>query len=68
MPGSVASPITQAEAWDMVLDLGTDDDDVVRVGACAGWSFAIEYGLGGGGGGRLSEFSVNGVEVCCCRN
>lgn len=63
VPGSVASPITQAEAWDMVLDLGTEDDDGVRVGACAGWSFAIEYGLGGGGGGRLSEFSVNGVEA-----
>ncbi|MFJ6484535.1 DUF6461 domain-containing protein [Streptomyces sp. NPDC091682] len=61
-PGSVVSPITDAQAWDMVLDLSTDDEDVVRVGACAGWSFAIEYGLGDGGG-RLSEVSLNGVEA-----
>ncbi|MFF9982400.1 hypothetical protein [Streptomyces erythrochromogenes] len=60
--GTVASPITAAEAWDRALDLGTDDDNVVRVGACAGWSFAIEYGLGDGDG-RLSDISINGVEV-----
>ncbi|MFK0016312.1 hypothetical protein [Streptomyces sp. NPDC091027] len=60
--GTVVSPITAAEAWDMVLDLATDDDSVVRVGACASWSFAIEYGLGDGDG-RLSDISINGVEV-----
>jgi len=35
----------------MVLDLSTDDDDVVRVGAGGGWSFAVAYGLGDGGAG-----------------
>ncbi|MFD9326163.1 DUF6461 domain-containing protein [Streptomyces sp. NPDC060065] len=62
VPGSVGSPITGTEAWDMVLDLATDDDDVVRVGARGDWSFAIEYGLGDGGE-RLADVSRNGVEV-----
>ncbi|MER5930981.1 DUF6461 domain-containing protein [Streptomyces sp. NPDC002054] len=61
-PGSVVSPITDTEAWNMVLDLSTDDDDVVRVGACGGWSFAVEYGMGDGGD-RLAEISRNGVEA-----
>ncbi|MGW7059517.1 DUF6461 domain-containing protein [Streptomyces sp. NPDC054904] len=61
-PGSVVSPITDTEAWNLVLDLATDDDDVVRVGACGGWSFAIEYGMGDGGD-RLVEISRNGVEA-----
>ncbi|MFI5967873.1 DUF6461 domain-containing protein [Streptomyces asoensis] len=61
-PGSVVSPITDTEAWNMVLDLATDDDDVVRVGACCGWSFGVEYGMGDGGG-RLVEISRNGVEA-----
>ncbi|MET8454744.1 DUF6461 domain-containing protein [Streptomyces sp. NPDC005209] len=61
-PGSVLSPVTDTEAWNMVLDLATDDDDVVRVGACGGWSFAVEYGMGDGGG-RLAEISRNGVEA-----
>lgn len=62
VPGSVVSPITGTEAWDMVLDLATDDDDVVRVGARGDWSFAVEYGLGDGGE-RLADVSRNGVEV-----
>ncbi|MCX5554845.1 DUF6461 domain-containing protein [Streptomyces sp. NBC_00038] len=62
VPGSVVSPITDIEAWDMVLDLATDDDDVVRVGARGGWSFAVEYGLGDGGE-RLADVSRSGVEV-----
>ncbi|MFE5810261.1 DUF6461 domain-containing protein [Streptomyces sp. NPDC056491] len=61
-PGSVMSPITETEAWGIVLDLATDDDDVVRVGACGGWSFAIEYGMGDGSR-RLAEISRNGVEA-----
>ncbi|WP_405910746.1 MULTISPECIES: DUF6461 domain-containing protein [unclassified Streptomyces] len=62
VPGSVVSPITGTEAWDMVLDLATDDDDVVRVGARGGWSFAVEYGLGDGGE-TLADVSRSGVEV-----
>lgn len=62
VPGSVVSPITGTEAWDMVLDLATDDDDVVRIGAHGDWSFAVEYGLGDGGE-RLADVSRNGVEV-----
>lgn len=62
VPGSVVSPITGTEAWDMVLDLATDDDDVVRVGARGGWSFAVEYGLGDSGE-KLADVSRNGVEV-----
>jgi hypothetical protein len=46
----------------MVLDLATDDDDVVRVGACGGWSFAVEYGVGDGGQGP-AEISRDGVEA-----
>lgn len=61
-PGSVVSPITGTQAWNMVLDLATDDDDIVRVGACGDWSFAIEYGMGDGGD-RLAEISRNGVEA-----
>lgn len=60
--GSVVSPITGMEAWDMVLDLATDDDAVVRVGACAGWSFAVEYGLASGGD-KLAEVSRSAVEA-----
>ncbi|WP_405705366.1 DUF6461 domain-containing protein [Streptomyces sp. NBC_00069] len=60
--GSVVSPITDTEAWHMVLDLATDDDDVVRVGAHGGWSFAVEYGLGDGAE-RLADISRNGVEA-----
>ncbi|MFE9764668.1 DUF6461 domain-containing protein [Streptomyces sp. NPDC005808] len=62
VPGSVVAPITDTEAWHMILDLATDDDDVVRVGACGGWSFAVEYGLGDGGR-RLAEISRSGVEA-----
>ncbi|MFI9604787.1 DUF6461 domain-containing protein [Streptomyces sp. NPDC052043] len=62
VPGSVVSPMTDAEAWNMVLDLATADDDVVRVGAHGGWSFAVEYGLGDGAQ-RLVDISRNGVEV-----
>ncbi|MFE1922415.1 hypothetical protein ACFW91_07625 [Streptomyces asoensis] len=61
-PGSVVSPITDTEAWNLVLDLATDNDDVVRVGACCGWSFGVEYGMGDGGD-RLVEISRNGVEA-----
>ncbi|MFJ9738580.1 DUF6461 domain-containing protein [Streptomyces sp. NPDC101166] len=60
--GSVVSPITDAEAWNMVLDLATDDDDVVRVGAQGGWSFAVEYGLGNGAE-RLADISRSGAEA-----
>ncbi|MFI5671009.1 DUF6461 domain-containing protein [Streptomyces sp. NPDC051704] len=34
----------------------------MRVGACDGWSFAVEYGIGAGGN-RLVEISRNGVEA-----
>jgi hypothetical protein len=60
--GSVISPITDVEAWNMVLDLSTADEDVVRVGAHGGWSFAVEYGLGDGAQ-RLVDISRDGVEV-----
>ncbi|MDX3118136.1 DUF6461 domain-containing protein [Streptomyces scabiei] len=60
--GSAVSPITDIEAWNIVHDLATDDDDVVRVGAHGGWSFAVEYGLGDGAE-RLVEISRNGVEA-----
>ncbi|MFG2394559.1 DUF6461 domain-containing protein [Streptomyces lavendulae] len=60
--GSVASPITGVEAWDMVLDLATADNHVVRVGAHDGWSFAVEYGPRDCTR-RLAEISRSGVEV-----
>ncbi|GAA0612596.1 DUF6461 domain-containing protein [Streptomyces crystallinus] len=60
-----SEPITDAE----VNELGMigyrpdgDGDGVVRVGACAGWSFALEYG-DSTGGDRLTEISCSGVEV-----
>ncbi|MFD8288773.1 DUF6461 domain-containing protein [Streptomyces lavendulae] len=61
--GSVASPITDAEACRMVYDLATGDDDVVRVGAHGGWSFGVEYGFGDLAGERLADVSRNGVEA-----
>ncbi|MFA7767903.1 DUF6461 domain-containing protein [Streptomyces sp. NPDC048723] len=60
--GSVASPITDTQAWHMVLDLATDDEDVVRVGAHGGWSFAVAYGPGDGAA-RLADISRNAVEA-----
>lgn len=62
---AASKPITDAE----VNELGMigyrpdgDGDGVVRVGACAGWSFALEYG-DSTGGELLVEISRNGVEV-----
>ncbi|MFF7993329.1 DUF6461 domain-containing protein [Kitasatospora xanthocidica] len=62
VPGSVESPITGTEAWRVVMDDGTDDEDLVRVGAYEGWSFALEYGIPTGAG-RLADISRGGVEV-----
>ncbi|MEU4118371.1 DUF6461 domain-containing protein [Kitasatospora sp. NPDC028055] len=62
VPGSVPSSLTGAQAWDVVMDDGTDDEDVVRVGAYGGWSFALEYGLPSAAE-RLVEVSRDGVEV-----
>ncbi|RKT09412.1 hypothetical protein BX285_6506 [Streptomyces sp. 1114.5] len=60
--GSVPSPVTGAQAWGVVMDDGTDDESVVRVGAYQGWSFALEYGIPGGVE-RLAEVSRGGVEA-----
>ncbi|GHF78569.1 hypothetical protein GCM10018790_65710 [Kitasatospora xanthocidica] len=62
VPGSVGSPITGAEAWRVVMDDGTDDEDLVRVGAYGEWSFALEYGIPTGAE-RLADISRGGVEV-----
>lgn len=62
VPDSVPAPITGMEAWDVSLDAGTDDQDLVRVGADGEWSFALEYGLPVGAE-RLAEMSRDGVEV-----
>ncbi|GAA3060305.1 hypothetical protein GCM10020254_00090 [Streptomyces goshikiensis] len=41
---------------------GGDGDGVVRVGECAGWAFALEYG-DSTGGDLLAEISRDGVEA-----
>lgn len=62
---AATEPITDAEVDELGM-IGYrpdgDGDGVVRVGACAGWSFALEYG-DSTGGDRLTEISRNGVEV-----
>ncbi|MCZ4126156.1 DUF6461 domain-containing protein [Streptomyces sp. H39-S7] len=60
--GSVLSPITGMGAWSLVMDHRTDDEDLVRIGASEGWSFALEYGVPTGKE-RLAEISRDGVEV-----
>ena len=62
VPGPLLSPMTGTEAWAVVTDDGTDDEDLVRVGADGEWSFALEYGLPTGTG-RLADISRGGVEV-----
>ncbi|MFJ3086754.1 hypothetical protein [Streptomyces sp. NPDC086838] len=62
VPGSVPLPITDAEAWQLVFDLSTDDDYVVRVGTHGEWSFGVEYGFDDCSG-RLADISRKGVEA-----
>lgn len=64
-PDGASEPITDAEVWDLGIEEyrpGADGDGVVRVGECAGWSFAVEYG-DSTGSDRLTEISRNGVET-----
>ncbi|MFF3157788.1 DUF6461 domain-containing protein [Streptomyces sp. NPDC057910] len=62
VPGSVLSPITGMEAWDVVMDDETNDEDLVRISASGEWSFALEYGVPTAVD-RLAEISRDGVEV-----
>lgn len=63
--GRAAEPMTDTEAELIDMEVwrpGGDGDGVIRVGACAGWSFAIEYGHSTGSE-RQAEISRGGVEV-----
>ncbi|MFF9432131.1 DUF6461 domain-containing protein [Streptomyces sp. NPDC014746] len=62
IPGSVTAPVTDGQAWDLVYDPSSRDEDVVRVGEHGAWSFAVEYGLGDGAA-RLADVSAGGVEA-----
>lgn len=64
-PDGATEPINDAEVWDLGIEEyrpGADGDGVVRVGECAGWSFALEYG-DSTGSDRLAEISRNDVEA-----
>ncbi|MEU3184426.1 hypothetical protein ABZ707_09465 [Streptomyces sp. NPDC006923] len=64
-PDGASEPITNAQAWGLDMEMyrpGDDGDGVVRVGECAGWSFAVEYG-DSTGGDLLAEISRHGVEA-----
>ncbi|MGW0710370.1 DUF6461 domain-containing protein [Streptomyces sp. NPDC002643] len=56
LPASVPPPLTGQEAWDRVMDLGTDEETVARVGSEAGWAFAVLYGFEDGGD-RLQDIA-----------
>ncbi|MFE5327226.1 DUF6461 domain-containing protein [Embleya sp. NPDC056575] len=63
--GRADEPMTDTEAWHIDMEIwrpGEDGDGVVRVGECAGWSFAIEYGHSTGSE-RQIEISRGGVEA-----
>ncbi|MFJ9443726.1 DUF6461 domain-containing protein [Kitasatospora sp. NPDC101235] len=64
-PATATRPISDTEIRDLDIEVyrpGGDGDGVIRVGACAGWSFAIEYG-DSTGGELLTEIARDGVEV-----
>ncbi|WP_235441336.1 DUF6461 domain-containing protein (plasmid) [Streptomyces goshikiensis] len=64
-PDRATEPITDAQAWGLDMQgyrPGGDGDGVVRVGECAGWAFALEYG-DSTGGDLLAEISRDGVEA-----
>ncbi|MGW2870356.1 DUF6461 domain-containing protein [Kitasatospora sp. NPDC001225] len=64
-PATATEPISDTEIRDLDIDVyrpGDDGDGVIRVGACAGWSFAIEYG-DSTGGELLTEIARDGAEV-----
>ncbi len=62
VPGSVLSPITGLQAWDLATDFDTDDEELARFGMSGGWSFALLYGVPTVVD-RLAEISRDGVEV-----
>lgn len=59
-------PFTDEEAWEAVAGgqyrPDEDGDGMIRVGLCAGWSFAVEYGHSTGTE-RLVDVSRGGVEA-----
>ncbi|MFD3437052.1 DUF6461 domain-containing protein [Streptomyces sp. NPDC058685] len=64
-PHGATEPMTDSQAWSLEMEgyrPGADGDGVVRVGECAGWSFALEYG-DSTGGDLLAEISRDGVEA-----
>ncbi|MFJ6773547.1 DUF6461 domain-containing protein [Kitasatospora sp. NPDC091257] len=64
-PATATEPISDTEIRDLDIEVyrpGDDGDGVIRVGECAGWSFAIEYG-DSTGGELLIEIARDGVEV-----
>ncbi|WP_424216299.1 DUF6461 domain-containing protein (plasmid) [Streptomyces sp. BI20] len=63
--GPVSGVLTGSAALNLVLDPSGQSPDLVRVGAHGGWSFAVEYGFGGGAAHRLDEISRHGVEAIC---
>lgn len=64
-PEAATEPITDAEIWDIGAEMyrpGADGDGLIRVGECAGWSFALEYG-DSTGSDRLVGVSRDGIEA-----
>ncbi|MFE4518000.1 DUF6461 domain-containing protein [Kitasatospora sp. NPDC056783] len=64
-PATATEPISDTEIRDLDIEVyrpSDDGDGVIRVGTCAGWSFAIEYG-DSTGGELLTEIARDGVEV-----
>ncbi|MFJ6619377.1 DUF6461 domain-containing protein [Kitasatospora sp. NPDC091335] len=64
-PATATEPISDTEIRDLDIEVyrpSGDGDGVIRVGMCAGWSFAIEYG-DSTGGELLTEIARDGVEV-----
>ncbi|MGW3071762.1 MULTISPECIES: DUF6461 domain-containing protein [unclassified Kitasatospora] len=64
-PATATEPISDAQIRDLDIEVyrpGDDGDGVIRVGRCAGWSFAIEYG-DSTGGELITEIARDGAEV-----
>ncbi|MFI2693032.1 DUF6461 domain-containing protein [Kitasatospora sp. NPDC018619] len=64
-PATATEPISDSEIRDLDIEVyrpGDEGDGVIRVGACAGWSFAIEYG-DSTGGELITEIARDEVEV-----
>ncbi|WP_316525512.1 DUF6461 domain-containing protein [Kitasatospora brasiliensis] len=64
-PATATEPISDTEIRGLDIEVyrpSDDGDGVIRVGTCAGWSFAIEYG-DSTGGELLTEIARDGVEV-----